>query len=517
MAISQKLQIRQSQGLVMTPQLQQAIKLLQFSHLELSSYVESEIERNPLLETDDNPEGGAERRQESGNEQAAADENSPGTNSEGSGEDVATLRLDGADSNATTTLDSDYDNDFSDDTPATSQPQATEFQDSGWANMGAGSPGGFDTRDFDSQSQLTAEKTLHEHLSDQMHLVIFDPAERLIAQHLIDGVDDTGYMRLNIDNLAERLGAPATMIKETLGTLQAFDPPGICARDLAECLTIQLREKDRLDPAMEILVGNMELLAKRELAQLKELCKVDDEDLTDMISEIRDLNPKPGDSFGPHLMQPVIPDIFVRARPDGSWHIELNTETLPRVLVNKQYHASVSGTARSDDEKNFIADCLQNANWLVKSLDQRARTILKVGSEIIRQQDGFLAYGVQHLRPLTLKMVADAIEMHESTVSRVTTNKYMATPRGIFELKYFFTSAIQSADGGDAHSAEAVRHRIRKMINEESLDGILSDDQVVRILQAEGIDIARRTVAKYRESLRIPSSIQRRREKKQAL
>jgi len=199
------------------------------------------------------------------------------------------------------------------------------------------------------------------------------------------------------------------------------------------------------------------------------------------------------------------------------WHIELNTETLPRVLVNKQYHASVSGNARSDDEKTFIADCLQNANWLVKSLDQRARTILKVGSEIIRQQDGFLAYGVQHLRPLTLKMVAEAIEMHESTVSRVTTNKYMATPRGIFELKYFFTSAIQSADGGAAHSAEAVRDRIRRMIDEENLDGILSDDQIVTILQAEGIDIARRTVAKYRDSLRIPSSIQRRREKKQAL
>jgi len=232
-----------------------------------------------------------------------------------------------------------------------------------------------------------------------------------------------------------------------------------------------------------------------------------------MIAEIRQLNPKPGLAFGTTLVQPIVPDVFVRAAPDGGFIVELNSDTLPKVLVNQTYYTKVASSAKGEKDKAYLADCLQTATWLMRALDQRAKTILKVSSEIVRQQDAFFAHGVQHLRPLNLKTVADAISMHESTVSRVTANKYMATSRGIFELKYFFTSAIAAADGGESHSAEAVRHRIRQLIDAESAQDVLSDDTIVEKLRGAGIDIARRTVAKYREAMRIPSSVQRRREK----
>ena len=267
---------------------------------------------------------------------------------------------------------------------------------------------------------------------------------------------------------------------------------------------------------MQALVENLPLLAKRDLPALRRLCGVDEEDLAEMIAEIRNLNPKPGLAFGSAMVQPIVPDVFVKAAPDGSWQVELNSDTLPKVLINQRYYTQVSKTARADKDKAYLAECLQTATWLVRALDQRAKTILKVSSEIVRQQDGFFAHGVEHLRPLNLKTVADAISMHESTVSRVTANKYMATTRGIFELKYFFTSSIASADGGEAHSAEAVRHRIRQLIDGESAANVLSDDTIVDMLRDAGIDIARRTVAKYREAMRIPSSVQRRREKQAA-
>jgi RNA polymerase sigma-54 factor len=299
--------------------------------------------------------------------------------------------------------------------------------------------------------------------------------------------------------------------------LQGFDPPGVCARNLTECLAIQLKERDRFDPAMQALVAHLELIAKRDFAGLKKVCGVDDEDLGDMIAEIRQLDPKPGHAFGSTNVQPIVPDVFVRPGPDGGWLVELNSDTLPKVLINQSYYSKVSKTTKKDSDKSYLAGCLQTATWLVRALDQRARTILKVATEIVRQQDGFFAHGVQHLRPLNLRTVADAISMHESTISRVTANKYMATNRGIFELKYFFTSAIASADGGEAHSAEAVRHRIRQLIDAESPADVLSDDTIVERLRQAGVDIARRTVAKYREAMRIPSSVQRRREKQAPL
>jgi len=251
---------------------------------------------------------------------------------------------------------------------------------------------------------------------------------------------------------------------------------------------------------------------------LKRACEVDDEDLREMIAELKALTPRPGAAFGGEPVQPVTPDVYVREGAGGLWHVELNSETLPRLLVDQRYHARVSAGARSDQEKTFVSDCMSQASWLVKSLDQRAKTILKVSSEIVRQQDSFLAYGVEHLRPLNLKTVADAIGMHESTVSRVTSNKYIGTPRGIFEMKFFFTSAIQATEGGEAHSAESVRHRIRQLIEAEASErDVHSDDRIVEILKEAGVDIARRTVAKYRDAMRIPSSVERRRMLKQAV
>jgi RNA polymerase sigma-54 factor len=345
-------------------------------------------------------------------------------------------------------------------------------------------------------------------------MVVVDPVERLIGVHLIHMVDEAGYLQGSLEDLCSKLGAPMGLVEKVLATLQNFDPPGVFARDLAECLTLQLKDHNRYDPQIARLLANLELLGNHNLTALKRAVGVDADELVEMITEIKELNPKPGLKFGSVQIQPVLPDVLVRPGHNGSWLVELNNDTLPRVLVNRSYYTDVAKATRSSADKGYLIDCLQNANWLVKSLDQRARTILRVAEEIVRQQDGFLMHGVEHLKPLNLRTVADAICMHESTVSRVTSNKYMSTPRGMFELKYFFTSAISSADGsGEAHSSEAVRHRIRQLIEAEVPQSVLSDDKLVEYLKRDGIDIARRTVAKYREALRIPSSVQRRREK----
>ena len=337
-------------------------------------------------------------------------------------------------------LDTEYDNVYSDESKAETQVRTAEAPgpDSSWSSARENKSTGFDQGSFDLEATLTREKTLGEHLTEQLNLSIRDPAQRLIGAHLIGMVNETGYLTGDIAQAAEQLGADEEDVLATLRQIQRFDPPGIFARDLAECLALQLIENDRWDPAMEALIGNLELLAKRDFPALRRLCNVDEEDLLDMIAEIRNLDPKPGNAFGAIVVQPVVPDVFVREANDGGWLVELNTETLPRVLISNEYYATVHSSAKRDEDKTYISECYSNANWLVKSLDQRARTILKVSREIVRQQDGFFAYGIQHLKPLNLKTIADEIEMHESTVSRVTANKYMATPRGIFEMKYFF-------------------------------------------------------------------------------
>jgi RNA polymerase sigma-54 factor len=504
MALTQRLEFRQSQALVMTPQLMQAIKLLQLSNLDLAAYVEGELERNPLLERTSEGPGEAAQPTE-GSTSSPADASGEASDGEWAKSDV----------NGSAAIEDSFDtpieNVFPDSAEAPTRPAQNEpAAYSEWAGVGSG---GREDGDYNLEAFVSAEATLADHLGEQLALAIADPARRMIGRHLIDLVDEAGYLTGDLAAVAERLGAPPTEIEVVLAVLQGFDPPGVCARNLSECLTIQLKERNRFDPAMQALLAHLDLVARRDVAALRRICGVDDADLADMIAEIRRLNPKPGLAFGSAVVQPIVPDVFVRPRADGGWQIELNSDTLPKVLVNQSYYANVSRTTKKDSEKSYLAECLQTATWLMRALDQRAKTILKVSTEIVRQQDAFFAHGVRYLRPLNLKTVADAISMHESTVSRVTANKYMATSRGIFELKYFFTSSIAASDGGEAHSAEAVRHRIRQLIDAESPQDVLSDDTIVDRLREAGIDIARRTVAKYREAMRIPSSVQRRREK----
>lgn len=513
MALSPKLEMRTSQALVMTPQLMQAIKLLQLSNIELIAHVEAELERNPLLERDDGD------RPERGDGDGDGERNDDGVDdAPGEAPEAGATLTEAIESTAekvTSELDADMSNHYPDDAPGDAPaPVADPGALAGDSWAGSSGSGASSGEGYDLDAFVSEERSLQDHLGDQLALAISDPADRLIGQYLINCIDESGYLRADLDGITEQLGAGSETIERVLGVVQSFDPAGIGARDLAECLALQLRDRDRYDPAMRALIENIELLAKREFATLKRICGVDDEDLADMVAEIRALNPKPGNAFGTTVIQPVVPDVIVRPASDGGWAIELNTETLPKVLVNQTYYATVSKAADDEASKTYLTECLQTANWLVKSLDQRAKTILKVSAEIVRQQDAFLANGVQFLKPLNLRTVADAIGMHESTVSRVTSNKYMATTRGIFELKYFFTSAIASSGGGDAHSAEAVRHRIRQMIDAEKPESILSDDTIVKLLRESGVDIARRTVAKYREAMRIPSSVQRRREKR---
>jgi RNA polymerase sigma-54 factor len=527
MALTQRLEFRQTQSLVMTPQLMQAIKLLQLSNLDLAAFVEEELERNPLLERA--AEGGEPADAREGADGAAGDidssadfsadhDGAPGDGGEPHGdagpapEDWLSRDL-GSRSEMEQTFDTGLDNVFPEEPAESAARVAQEAAPTAYTEWGGGAS---NDDDYNLEAFVAAETTLGDHLAEQLAVAFGASPRRLIGQYLIDLVDEAGYLPVDLGHAAEKLGTSQAEIDTVVGVLQTFDPPGICARNLAECLAIQLREHNRYDPAMQALVEHLDLLAKRDFGALRKICGVDDEDLADMVGEIRRLDPKPGLRFGTSRMQTVVPDVYVRPGPDGGWLVELNSDTLPRVLVNQTYYTTLSRTVRKADDKSYFSDCLQNATWLVRALDQRARTILKVATEIVRQQDGFFTYGVAHLRPLNLKAVADAIQMHESTVSRVTANKYMATNRGTFELKYFFTASIASADGGEAHSAEAVRHRIKLMIDAESPSAILSDDTIVEQLRADGIDIARRTVAKYREAMRIPSSVQRRREKQNA-
>ena len=517
MALSTRLMLRQGQSLVMTPQLLQAIKLLQLSNLELSAFVEEELERNPLLErADDRPDSDRVLSLEPWSEPAGA---SPG--------DVPADGLDAlvpidwaADQLATDTraleteLGTELGNSFESDRIAAPAEAAFDMEGSGLsATSWTGTTGGGDGEPANLEAYVAAQTSLRDHLAEQLALAVPESVGRLIGHAIIDSIDDAGYLTEPVEDIAGRLGVSVARVEAVLQVIWTLEPTGVGARNLAECLEIQLRDVDRFDPAMQALVANLPLLAKRDFGALRRICGVDQEDMAEMVAEIRRLDPKPGRAFGGGTIQPVVPDVLLRPAADGSWQVELNPECLPRVLVNQTYANRVSRKQGSASDRSFIANCLQTANWLTKSLDQRARTILKVASEIVRQQDAFFELGVEHLRPLNLKTIADAVGMHESTVSRVTSNKYMASPRGLFELKYFFTASIQSSVRGETHSAEAVRWRIKQLIDSEAPDSVLSDDAIVVKLKQSNVDIARRTVAKYRESLKIPSSVERRREK----
>ena len=488
--------------MVLTPQLLQAIKLLQMPSAELAAFIETELERNPLLDrADDRPASEPEVHEPPRQELDAT----PG--------DWGSENLESDPGVLAQNLGTEIENAFGPDRAATPGERTPTDEGQGlsatsWTGV-SGRGAGDSTPDI--EAYLASTETLGAHLTRQAMIVLADPVDRLIAQSIIDEIDDAGYFSGGLEETAARLGAPLARIEAVLARLQTLEPTGVFARDLAECLALQLIERDRYDPAMRALIENLPALAKRDMALLRRICGVDDEDLGDMIAEIKRLDPKPGRGFGASPEPTAIPDVFVTAAPDSAWRVELNSEALPRVLVNESYAAHIKRGAAREADRQYISTHLQSANWLTKSLEQRARTILNVASEIVRRQDNFLMIGVTGLRPLNLKAVADAIGVHESTVSRATSNKFMQTPRGLFEMKYFFTTSIASNGAGEAHSAESVRYKIKQMIDAEDPREVLSDDVIVARLRQADIVVARRTVAKYRDNLRIPSSVDRRR------
>ena len=537
MAIGPRLELRQTQTLVMTPRLQQAIRLLQLTNLELSQYVDQELERNPILERADADGVGEGAGIDEGNLNAdpqvdAAGEAisaSDGISDDGTVGDTAAVELDGMElpganglDGAEGPLDTDYSENYNNDSvadrPAPEAPGAEDANSDGyevgdWSGASGGLSGG-ESATVTLEQVLSAEITLKGHVLEQMNVLLTEPILRMIGQHLVEHLDEAGYLIEETAFIADRLGCETELVDIVLDQLQHLDPAGVFARNLGECLALQLRDRNRYDPAMQILIENLHLLAAMDVRLICETCGVNAKDAEEMIAELKALNPKPGLAFDYDVAAPVVPDVFVLEKPDGGWSVELNSDNLPRLLVNRKYYAEINEAARRKEDKAYISECLQSANWLIKSLDQRARTILSVASELVRQQDGFLANGVQDLRPLNLRVIAEFVGIHESTVSRVTSNKYVATPRGVFELKYFFTSALSAADGGEDHSSEAVRGQLRDLIDKESVHSVLSDDKLVDILRGAGVDIARRTVAKYRDALGIPSSVQRRRAKR---
>jgi len=490
MALGPRLDLRQSQSLVMTPQLQQAIRLLALSNLEVESFIAEEIEKNPLLEsgsgTDDEAPAAPEPEAES-----AGDEF----------DEPALPEIDAGGGEAALDIDQDSE-DFHQDSAVDAMH--------GLDMEGISGGGSADGPDFDSFAG--DDLSLHDHLRRQAGEIL-SGADLMIAERIVEQIDETGYFLASLLDIAQKLGVALHEAERVLAIVQTFDPAGIAARNLAECLALQARDADRYDPAMARLIANLDYLAKGNLSALKRICGVDDEDMADMIRELRAMDPKPGCRFlRSERVDAIVPDVFVTRRASG-WGVELNSATLPKLLVNRTYYNELASGPQDRQSKAWLNECLQSANWLLKALDQRARTIVKVASEIVARQEGFFRHGVAQLKPLTLRAVAETIGMHESTVSRVTSNKYLACDRGLFELKYFFTSGIQTADGGDGASSEAVKSRIKALIAAEEPDKILSDDQLVELLQTEGFDIARRTVAKYREAIGLGSSVQRRRQK----
>ncbi|QDH33304.1 RNA polymerase factor sigma-54 [Porphyrobacter sp. YT40] len=499
MALGPRLDIRQTQSLVMTPQLRQAIKLLAASNLEIETFIAEALEANPLLDTGGPAEPGEPERIEiaaPAGEEATADQ----LMLAGGGEGDAPLDL-GA-------VDRDFD---------TGDGAGPSMRDAEWG-AAAGSGGDFDEMP-DWEQLRAAEVTLVEHLEGQLGAAASDPRTLAIARHIIGLLDEAGYLTLPLEEVADDLGVDVFDAKAGLRLVQSLDPSGIGARNLAECIAIQAREADRYDPCMKALIDNLDLVARGEVERLKRLCRVDDEDFADMLRELRSYNPRPGLAFAPSDAGTVVPDILVTANAAGGWDIALNEDTLPKLIVNRGYFVELNAGATSRESQGWLKEKLADAHWLIRALDQRQKTILKTAAEIVKKQDGFFRRGVSELRPLTLREVAEQIEMHESTVSRVTSNKYLACARGTFELKYFFTSGVgrigEGADGEGASSA-AIKARIKALIDAETVKNILSDQQLAEMLQKEGFDLARRTVAKYREAIGLGSSAERRRAKKLA-
>ena len=491
MGLGPRLELRQSQQLVMTPQLQLAIKLLSLTNVELEGWIAEELERNPLLASGD-AAGPPEPAGPSGVD--APPDAIAGNDDLSSAGLEALLRDGGGDA----PLDADY-------TGERFHHDCGSDQPADWGERAGQSGNEEDGPDFERIA--SGEAGLTEMLEAQAN-ARFDGIDLAIARFIIDGLDECGYLAEPVDEIAGRLDVPPARVEAVLAEVQMFDPVGVAARTLSECLIAQARVADRCDPAMEKLLNNLDMVARGDLHGLTRLCKLDREDIVDMIHELKRYDPKPGLRYGGTSAAPVVPDVFVLRGPDGGWQISLNQATLPRLIIDRDYHSELAAGADKATH-GFLNECVASANWLLKALDQRARTIIRVATKIVRLQQGFFEHGVSRLKPLTLRQVAEVIEMHESTVSRVTSNKYMLCDRGQYELKYFFTSGVGSGDG-DSASALAVKDRIARLIAAEGED-VLSDDKLVELLIGEGFDLARRTVAKYREALGVGSSVQRRR------
>jgi RNA polymerase sigma-54 factor len=501
--VGMKQEMRQSQQLVMTQQLQQSIKLLQLSSAELQEFIDAEIEKNPLLTREEGDDSRDNERQDEGDE--AGDLSSEAS----AKEEEKEVTVSDSDYSAAESLDDEsYSNDWEADETRISAGAQNSGGGGGFTEAGEGA---------DIEDAASKDQTLREYLLEQVRMDITDPVELLIAEKLTDMIDDSGYLREDTSQLAEQLGATKQEIDAVVTKLQQLEPVGVFARSLPECLKLQLADMDRLDPLMETFLDNIEMMGRGELAGLKKKCGVEEEDFAEMLADIRRCNPKPGNGFAKEDVVAVVPDVIVRRTrgPKGQgWHIELNPESLPRVLVNRQYIAEVGARAADKEAKRFMGEQLANANWLIKALDSRAQTILKVTEAIVAQQEKFLLHGIRYLKPLVLKDIAAAVGMHESTISRVTTAKYMATPRGTLELKFFFTSSINSGSGQTDFSSKTVQFYIKDIVEKELPDHILSDDAIVTLLKNKNIEVARRTVTKYREEMHIPSSVVRRRQKR---
>lgn len=492
MAVTPRIEIKQSQSLLMTPQLRQAINLLQMSNIELNELVQKELENNPLLEREDDKLSSLE--------------------------DTKPQTIDDYPDDSTPVVedfspDIDYDNQFDD--YASDREGYEGNSDYAWEDFST-SKGSHDSEDFDYfEKKLKDNKSLYLLIDEQISLNFPNPKEKIIAARLAEFLDESGYFRGDIPLIASKLNLPVEEIRKILNKMKSFEPSGIFAESLADCLTIQLKDLNRFDPMMECLISNLNLLGERKFKELKKICNITDEDLSSMIADIKSLNPKPAAEFNHDLTTYVIPDVFVRTNKQGDYLIELNSMSLPKVLINKEYYSEIKTvSAKNKEAKRYLKEQMSNAGFLVKALHQRAITILKVSEDIVRNQRAFFEQGVEHLKPMLLRDVAEAVEMHESTISRVTNHKYMHTPRGMFELKYFFSSAAGSYTGNENTSITSIKHQIKKMIEEETPENILSDDKIVELMARQGVKIARRTVNKYREAMGIPTSAERKRQKR---
>ena len=476
MQISQNLKLKQSQSLVMTPQLQQAIKLLQLNNIELTNLVNKELEENPFLENESLEENDQELYDdEKTNDLKESFETGESISDEPKNEDYEN-RWD---------LETSYD--FS------NKKSASETGDAGSV----------------IEQTLSNRVSLKSILLSQAELEFADPDKKEISKILIDYIDENGWLSESIETISEFSDFRIERISQVLQEMQNFEPNGVFARNLKECLKIQLRNNQTLDKNKEIIIDNLELLGSGSIKALQKLTDSKEEDLKDNIRLIRSLDPKPGRKYNSDPDNIFHPDVIV-TKNNTDWSVELNEGTLPKITVNEDYAKEIENLDCKDSDKKFINESLNSARWLLKAIQQRNITTLKISSEIVNQQKLFFEKGKKFLKPMVLKDVAKKINMHESTVSRVTSDKLMLTPRGIFEMKLFFSASISSTKKGETHSAESVRESLKKLISSEPLNSPLSDEMLVERLQAEGIDLARRTVAKYRELLNIPASSVRR-------